>query len=504
LKTPDDDQALSLTCILRCAPEDLAGTHLPFTQHKEKRMLKNIFYSTVFMAVALLLLALLLVPRVLALPSTVTFTVNSTLDQPDDLTIPGTCHTTANTCTLRAAVMQANRTSGIGATIIVPSGVYTLTIPVAGVDGEANGDLNLTTPGSGSPTITISGAGAGVTIIDANQIDRVIHVHPNRVAAISDVTIRNGYLAGANANGGGIYNEGSLTVSRAAISANHVSVGQGGGINNAPLASLTLLNSTLSQNSSDYIGGAIGNFGSLDLHNSTLSLNTALIVGGAIYSSGTLKVSGSTIFGNGSRDGGGIYTGTGTVYVINSTISQNYANTNGGGIAKYGPSGLVALYNTTIIDNDADHDRDQNGGIGGGVYAEAGARFMVVNALIAGNTILDAPFSDDCNGTLEAYGLNLIGDESGCSIPNAFNAGLISPNSFGPLQNNGGPTLTYALLPGSNAIDTTVDGLGCVDETGAQLTVDQRGAPRPVGARCDVGAFEYSPPRYLYLPLIVR
>ncbi len=126
------------------------------------------------------------------------------------------------------------------------------------------------------------------------------------------------------------------------------------------------------------------------MRSSTLSQNTALTVGGAISSSGTLKVSGSTIFGNGSNDGGGIYTGTGTLYVINSTISQNYANTNGGGIAKFGASGLVAIYNTTIIENDADHDRDQLGGIGGGVYSGAGARFIVVNTLIAGNTQLNS------------------------------------------------------------------------------------------------------------------
>ena len=63
---------------------------------------------------------------------------------------------------------------------------------------------------------------------------------------------------------------------------------------------------------------------------------------------------------------------------------------------------------------------------------------------------------------------------------------------------------TYALLPDSEAIDTTSDGLGYVDETGALLTTDQRGAPRPVGARCDVGAFEYRPTIYLYLPLVMR
>ena len=72
------------------------------------------------------------------------------------------------------------------------------------------------------------------------------------------------------------------------------------------------------------------------------------------------------------------------------------------------------------------------------------------------------------------------------------------------MQDNGGATWTYALLPDSEATDTTIDGLGCVDETGALLTTDQRGAVRPVGTRCDVGAFEYRPTRYLYLPLIVR
>ncbi len=100
--------------------------------------------------------------------------------------------------------------------------------------------------------------------------------------------------------------------------------------------------------------------------------------------------------------------------------------------------------------------------------------------------------------------MNLFGDMSGCTIPNVLNAGLISPNSIGPLQNNGGPTQTYALLPGSNAIDSTLDGLGCVDENGVQLTADQRGFSRPVGVRCDVGAFEYRPLRSLYLPVIQR
>jgi hypothetical protein len=468
--------------------------------------LKNIFHPTVFMIVALLALVLLQVRPVSAVPTAVTFTVNSTLDQSDDLTIPGTCHTAANTCTLRAAVMQANRISGIGATIIVPSGVYTLTIPVAGADGEANGDLNLTTPGSGSPSISITGAGAGTTIIDANQIDRVFHIHPGRVAAISDMTIRHGYyVPTVNAYGGGIYNQGSLTVSSAAISGNHS--GDGGGLYNSGV--LTVMNSTLSHNYADSVGGGIFNIGSLNVLNSTLSQNTAPNVGGGIYNGGYLKVSNSTIFGNGSKNGGGIYhlaLDTNNMFVINSTISQNYANSSGGGIYMSGQAGLIALYNTSVIDNDADHDQDPTGGIGGGVYSEVGSRFMVVNTLIAGNTLFNAPIYNDCHGMLEVYGWNLLSDVAGCTFSgNGFASwGGISLNKIGPLQNNGGPTWTHALLAGSAAIDTTIDSLGCVNETGALLTTDQRGAARPVGARCDVGAFEYSPPRYLYLPLILR
>ncbi len=188
-------------------------------------MLKDVFDPKALVGVALL--AILAVPQALA----VTFNVNSTLDQPDDLTIPGTCHTAAGTCTLRAAVMQANRTSGLGATIILQAGTYTLTIPATGADDETNGDLNLTTPASGSPTITIAGAGASTTNIDANQLDRVFHVHSNRTTTLSGVTIRNGFRSGVNPFGCGIWNEGSLTVSNAAITGNHCT-GSGGGILN--------------------------------------------------------------------------------------------------------------------------------------------------------------------------------------------------------------------------------------------------------------------------------
>jgi predicted outer membrane repeat protein len=473
-------------------------------------MLNKIIIRIVCITIALLMVALPPVAaRGLAVPAALTFTVDSTLDQPDDLTMPGTCHTAANTCTLRAAVMQANRTTGVGATIMLPSGIYPLTILASGANGEENSDLNLTTPASADPVITIIiGAGAGSTIIEAPQLDRVFHVHPGRVAAISQVTIRNGYVAGINTSGGGIYNEGSLTVSSVTISANQAG-NYGGGIYNNESGNLTVINSTIRQNYADWAGGGIYNSGFLYVLNSTLSENTARAYGGGISNAGRTTVSKSTIHGNGSYyNGGGISTGGGApnLYVINSTISQNYAYNNGGGIYASFLSILAAVYNTTIIDNDADHDRDVNGGIGGGVYADAGSRLIVVNTLIAGNTVLNAPIYNDCDGMLEVYGWNLLSDVTGCTFSgNGYASwGGISLNKTGPLQNNGGPTWTHAILASSAAIDSTIDSLGCVDETGLLLTTDQRGAPRPAGARCDVGAFEYSPLRYVYLPLTLR
>ncbi len=267
------------------------------------------------------------------------------------LTMIGTCHTAANTCTLRAAVMQANRVVE-GATIILPSGIYKLTIPEAGPDSEENGDLNLTTPAIGTPFITIIGAGASTTIIDGGKLDsvfqRVLHVHPNRLAAISGVTIRNGYATGAYGYGGGIYNEGLLTVSNAAISGNYSD--NGGGIYNR--GTLTATNSTISQNMADY-GGGIDNVGTLTVTNSTISQNMGHRYGGGIDNDGvgidyvgTLTVINSTISQNNtvtdgaaglgaSGHGGGILNAYGNLFVTSSTISNNSSNY-GGGIDQVG------------------------------------------------------------------------------------------------------------------------------------------------------------------------
>jgi hypothetical protein len=459
-------------------------------------MLKKIF-PIVVLSVALLLLARLMVPRVFASPSTVTFTVDNINDLIDTDTSDGVC--TVGSCSLRAAIMQANHLTAPGVTtIVVPAGTYTLTRPLSGADGEDNGDLNLAAPLSPNQSIIINGAGAASTIIDANQIDRVFRIESGRTASISGVTIRNGYSG--NSDGGGIWTTGNLTLSNSTISGNHAV--RGGGIYDQK--SLTILNSTISQNTSNNAGGGILSNGDLHIRNSTIGANSAGGFGGGIYTGITLTLATSTIYGNHAGDGGGIFN-DGYFTAVNSTIGQNNADTNGGGLYNRAlTNGLAALYNTTIVDNDADHDQDFNGGIGGGVYNPPATRFIVVNTLIAANTLVNSPIYDDCNGMLEVYGWNLLGEETGCTFSGNGTAsrGFISLNTIGQLQANGGPTWTYGLLPDSEAIDTTIDSLGCVNETGVPLTTDQRGWARVVGVRCDVGAFEYDPP--LFLPLIRR
>ena len=122
--------------------------------------------------------------------------VNSTLDQIDADVTDGICQTAAGTCTLRAAVMTANRATGaVRVDILVPPGTFEITRPPIGRNGDDGGDLDLTAPLSGNPLIVLQGAGVGATVIDALDADRVVRVHAGRRAVIQDLTLRQGFAA---------------------------------------------------------------------------------------------------------------------------------------------------------------------------------------------------------------------------------------------------------------------------------------------------------------------
>lgn len=390
-------------------------------------------------------------------PPPVTFTVNSNADIGDANPGNGICDDGVGVCTLRAAVMEANRYAG-DVTIELPSDVYTLSAPVSGL-GEYTGALKLTTPASGSPAITISGAGGAITIIDGNATDRALTVAAGRTAVISGVTVRNGY-------GNGILNYGVLTLSAAVVRDNSGAVA-GGGIGN--VNQLGVYNSTITMNSANY-GGGISNYigAGLTVVNSTIDRNHAYNAGG-IENNGVMVMRNSTVSANRSEQiGGGIDNNGGTANVYSSTIVFNMANVSGqgytgGGVGNNGSSAAFKLRNTVIAGNTAD---------------------------IAGNS--------DCTGTFDAYGSNRLGTGAGCTL-NQIGAGvpglLGSLTELGPLQDNGGLTRTHVLVPPSSLIG---GGVACVDMNNVHIVTDQRGRPRPpspanpLNSTCDIGAFEYN------------
>lgn len=473
----------------------------------------------------------------------VVFNVNSTADAVDDVPGNGICHTAAAACTLRAAIMEANR-SASAVTINVPAGTYALGIALVDADGDANGDLNLTAPAGGNPVITITGASAGTTIIDAHAIDRIFKVAANRTAVISGVTLRNGSTA--SAPGGAISNSGDLTVDHSVISHNTAEgfTAAGGGIHN--IGTLHLSHVTLGDNTAPRGGAIVSYAGSIHLSDCTLSANHAN-AGGGIFSQSQTTIQSTTITGNvAAQEGGGIFIhgislsldqstlddnhalygggihvdgfngsalnmlrstasrntanlgggiyAVNPLYVTDSTLSGNSATQDGGGIWSYVATNL---YNSTVVFNEADSDFDSVGG-GAGIYNAGTIAVNVRNSIIAGNIMQVDHAYEDCAGPLNSYGRNKFSNTTNADVincvPTQIGAGDFSPiNSFdelSALQNNGGPTLTHALLPPSDMIDGAA--AGCLTQSGNPLATDQRSFPRIDGADCDIGAVEYS------------
>jgi hypothetical protein len=322
--------------------------------------------------------------------------------------------------------------------------------------------------------LTIAGPGAGVITVSGDQASRVLHIAASDTVAISGLTIADGLVSGDTVTGGGIDNEGMLTVAECVVSGNSataplvVSAAFGGGIANAGTLSVT--DSAISGNSVSGSGNIRG-----------------AVWGGGIWNSGNLTVTDSAVSDNSANDvvsfggagsafGGGI-TNAGTLTVTNSTVGNNSASGtltgSGGGISN---TGTLTVTDSTLSGNAAD--------VGGGI-SQASGQVTVRNAILAGNTGHSAP---DISGTLDSQGHNLIGDGTGGGgfadtdlVGTADNP--IDP-VLGPLQDNGGPTPTMALLPGSPAIDAG-------DNTNAPMW-DQRGPGfrRIVNGTIDIGAFE--------------
>jgi hypothetical protein len=387
---------------------------------------------------------------------------------------------------LRQAIIDANANPGPD-TINLPAGTYTLSIAGTGEDAAATGDLDIT------DDLTISGAGAATTIIDADGLDNVLQViGGSTTVTIGGLTIRNGDSGGTD--GGGIQNEGSLALDGVIVEDNS-SDGKGGGISSEGSSELTITDSIIRGNTAGDDGGGvqIGSSATATITRTLFEDNETVEDGGAIEVQGHLDLVDSTLAGNhGENGGGGIDfndDSTGTVH--GSTITGNLGDTEAGGI-DIDDSVDVEIVNSTIAGNTSGRDGSGvnvwinstlriesstvagNTGGSAGIFNDGADSVSLVNSIVAGNA------GADCSGDITSLGGNVSSDAS-CSLVAASDQASTDP-LLGALAANGGSTQTMALLAGSPAIDA---GVSCPPPA-----TDQRGQVRPGGAGCDAGAFE--------------
>ena len=424
------------------------------------------------------------------LEATVTFHVDDTSDLPENNAGDGQCESTNNTCTLRAAIEEANALSEPVVCIQLPAGEYNLTIP-AGVppggsvvipeeDDDSVGDLDITTP------VVIKGEDRNdVVIRGGGDVGRVFHVHESAqntncpgvwferfsivesyAPAHTGATLIDDLVAQPECNsgeddcsGGAIRNEGWLTLIELTIAAN-ASNGQGNGVLNTNTGDLRIFAGFIKDNV-DYIGH-----------------------GGGILNAGALAVRYSTFYNNETDAGGGAISNMGgTVEAANVTFAEN-TTPHFGSTIDNSSAGVVNVYFSTICDA-----RTPTGGNGAAIYTDDAAVNIKSSVITQAAGYGGPSCLTNGSGAIAALGENLSTDAScpgftltnvGTPLVQSMVAGLPTPNF---------PTPTCDLLVGSPAIDTAAD---CWDIGNVNLVdLDQRAVTRPQAAACDLGAFEH-------------
>jgi len=412
--------------------------------------------------------------------------------------------------------------------------------PVGSVGGAVlnNGTLILrncvvTGSSSGAPLSGVGGDGGGI------YNGGVLLMYDSFV---TENACAAGGFGGDGGNGGGIFNSGRALISNCQIKAN--AAGQGGPP--ALYADLRAHNGGA--------GGGICNIGYLRIIDTVISGNRSgsgdidlrVLFGGdggggaGIYNSGILKVARSTIATNIAGRGGTVNSGRsgnggsggglfnfGEATVTNCTFSQNLAGRGGGGGPGLRPgegnagtggailnSASLRMLSCTICSNACDVGGTvRSAGSGGGIFNQPNAFAQIANTIIALNSASPAvtlPFpvdpplvmpggsGPDCEGAFQSGGFNLIGIDDGTGgLTNVTSTDMVGNSAqpidplVGPLQANGGPTPTHALLSGSPAIDHGKRFGLTTDQRGRRRTKDNRTiANADGGDGTDIGAIE--------------
>ena len=476
-------------------------------------------------------------------------------------------------CSLRQAIAAVNspgvltpcgRASRSSNVVVLGAGRYRLLVRPSGTDENGSGDLDVTRASS----LTLVGAGSTATVIDASGLDdRALSIASGTRVTVSKLAIHGGQaLSGttgtqgtggvacapggagsAGANGGGIFNAGTLTLRTTVVERNMAGVGGGGGAGGAQTAPAGCSGGTGGAGGS---GGGIYNAGRLTLTHSTLTANAAGAggsggaggassgaagfggtggpggLGGAVYNEGTLTVTGSFVSGNRAGGGGaggpggsgatgsgragpggpggwggGVFSTLKVLSLVNSTLVENLAGDGGqgsqGGAGGSGGAVAVRLAASTIVNGTIAHNLVGRGGssgrgpgasgLGGGMFVDsvtAQEKSRLENTIVASNS------AEQCAGTAPSAiangGHNLSFGDSTCP-------GVHANPELATARDNGGPTETLALAQGSPAINR-------VPRNGAHCpSTDQRGVQRPQRGACDIGAFEFAVPQITIL-----
>ena len=403
------------------------------------------------------------------------------------------------TLTVRGAAILSNEANRAGAGIEDAGGVVTLEDVAVRANAIATarpGNGGGLHSGGGDVTIrggvysnntAVEGGGLwsnGTLTINAEVEDDSSAVR-GRATRITNNTAT-GAMAGTG--GGGVYAEtgADVTITGAVIEDNAATgaSGSGGGLLVADGASVSVFLGSISNNQANRAGGGIELFDDvLSDDPTTVSLSKVSVLdneiatpapgnGGGLHAGGGAVVTAdqSTFANNSATEGGGLWINVdGRLTLSNSTVSGNAATGDGGGVYDNGGA-RISVSSATVADNTA-------GANGGGFVSESTGRFSFQNTILANN---DASTGDDCFGTFQSGGFNLIESTQNCTIRGTTASNIVGADpALAPLADNGGPTQTRALMQSSRAINNGQ----------SEFDVDQRGLQRRFTPD-DIGAFE--------------
>ncbi len=331
--------------------------------------------------------------------------------------------------------------------------------------------------------------GGGVITLDGENLRQIFYVQSGASLTVKNLTLKNADAV----NGGAIYNLGTVIIQNSIFQSN-TTTGSGGAIHN--LSTLSVERSAFLNNSATVSGGAIFNHnGVVTVTDTTFSVNKAAEGGAIAHNGGTSTLLNALLMGNeASTNGGGIRGFAGTMVVTNVTFAGNFAD-RGGGI-DLAPGAIITMTYSTLSINHAN--------IGGGIFSEAGSSISLRNTVLADslerNGLFPSLNCDNGGSPVQSLGYNLSTDNS-CNLNAMGDQPGVSDAKLGPIADNGGLTQTLMPQPDSPLIDAGQ----CL----LTVTTDQRGALRPAGATCDIGAVEYGAAfpvlfTYIYIPLVTR